>query len=407
MLKASELWRVTHLPCFAHTLNLTVTDGLAQTKSKPKVGEPNISDDIASPGGDEETEEEKLTKLLEKCRNIVRFFKKSTLAMDRLMNEQLKKKKKPLKPIQDVATRWNSTLFMLERLLLLYDDDCLTVALCNSSNAPNILHLDEILIIREIVSLLKPFEEATNQISGENYVTVSLIIPLVVGIHTSLQNLAATLKCSVTKNLHSKLLASVIKRLFPYETRIVPRVATLLDPRLKKLAYLNSENANQAQLYVQKELGYLIQNQKAQAGASQEIRLDPTPSTSTAEPSTSTAGAGSTSNLFSFLSQRISASHQTSTTTSDAIISVRQYLESKQLPMRTTNPIEYWASQSNFNPALSELATKFLGIPATSVPSERIFSKAGQIISDRRSNLKPTNVNMLIFLNQNKWLHEQ
>jgi hypothetical protein len=42
---------------------------------------------------------------------------------------------------------------------------------------------------------------------------------------------------------------------------------------------------------------------------------------------------------------------------------------------------------------------KFLCIPATSVPSEQLFSKAGERISARRNRLDGKNVNMLLFLN--------
>jgi len=47
------------------------------------------------------------------------------------------------------------------------------------------------------------------------------------------------------------------------------------------------------------------------------------------------------------------------------------------------------------------MALKYACIPATSVPSERIFSKAGQIVSQRRNRLSPKNVDVLIFLNKN------
>ncbi len=49
-----------------------------------------------------------------------------------------------------------------------------------------------------------------------------------------------------------------------------------------------------------------------------------------------------------------------------------------------------------------ELSLKYLCIPATSCASERVFSKAGEILSAKRSNLKPKNVNNLIFLNYNQ-----
>ena len=47
------------------------------------------------------------------------------------------------------------------------------------------------------------------------------------------------------------------------------------------------------------------------------------------------------------------------------------------------------------------LAKKYLAIPGSSVPSERLFSKAGELISENRSQLKPKNVDTILFLNKN------
>jgi len=69
------------------------------------------------------------------------------------------------------------------------------------------------------------------------------------------------------------------------------------------------------------------------------------------------------------------------------------------------NPILYWKKYSVKE--LWRIAERYFCVPATSVPSERIFSKAGQIVSARRSSLKPSTVNSLIFLNQNAWLIEE
>ena len=35
------------------------------------------------------------------------------------------------------------------------------------------------------------------------------------------------------------------------------------------------------------------------------------------------------------------------------------------------------------------------------MPSEKLFSKAGEVIAARRSNIKPKNVDMILFLNKN------
>jgi len=51
---------------------------------------------------------------------------------------------------------------------------------------------------------------------------------------------------------------------------------------------------------------------------------------------------------------------------------------------------------------LANLARKFIIIPATSVPSERLFSDAGNIVSKRRVNLDPETVKALVFMYENQ-----
>jgi hypothetical protein len=61
----------------------------------------------------------------------------------------------------------------------------------------------------------------------------------------------------------------------------------------------------------------------------------------------------------------------------------------------------WWQNNEKEFPILSKLAKKYLSIPSTSVSSERIFSSAGNLISKKRSALKPKLVNQLVFLNKN------
>jgi hypothetical protein len=46
---------------------------------------------------------------------------------------------------------------------------------------------------------------------------------------------------------------------------------------------------------------------------------------------------------------------------------------------------------------LYEVAIKFMLVPATSDPSERVFSKTGEIITERRNRLSGKNIDMLLF----------
>ena len=62
------------------------------------------------------------------------------------------------------------------------------------------------------------------------------------------------------------------------------------------------------------------------------------------------------------------------------------------------DPLEWWKKRSGVFPKLSEMALRLLSVPATSAPSERIFSMAKQIITDKRNRLDPSTAGDLIFL---------
>ena len=49
-----------------------------------------------------------------------------------------------------------------------------------------------------------------------------------------------------------------------------------------------------------------------------------------------------------------------------------------------SDPIKWWIERKDSYPTLWRMAVDLLGIPATSTPSERIFSKAGEVFSSRR-----------------------
>ncbi len=68
---------------------------------------------------------------------------------------------------------------------------------------------------------------------------------------------------------------------------------------------------------------------------------------------------------------------------------------------RTQNPLEWWYVNKTKYPILSQLAYTYLCITGTSVPSERMFSIAGLLTSDRRSRLTAENADILMFLNKN------
>lgn len=63
-----------------------------------------------------------------------------------------------------------------------------------------------------------------------------------------------------------------------------------------------------------------------------------------------------------------------------------------------TNPLDWWRVKHHQFPLLSKLAIKYLAIPATSAPSERVFSTAGITIANERAKLDPKDAGDLVFL---------
>lgn len=77
-----------------------------------------------------------------------------------------------------------------------------------------------------------------------------------------------------------------------------------------------------------------------------------------------------------------------------------RYFTEPTLPQKES-PLTWWKNNATRFPCLSQVAHSLLNIPATSTPSERVFSAAGLIVSPLRACLKPKNVDALVFLNKN------
>lgn len=108
---------------------------------------------------------------------MVGFFKRSEVG-NRILGEKQRQLGFTLllKLKQDVRTRWNSTLIMLERLVKLKEP--LTVTMISVKEAPSNLTPEEWVIIEDIVPILRPFNSLTIELSAEQYPTISKVVPL-------------------------------------------------------------------------------------------------------------------------------------------------------------------------------------------------------------------------------------
>jgi hypothetical protein len=90
--------------------------------------------------------------------------------------------------------------------------------------------------------------------------------------------------------------------------------------------------------------------------------------------------------------------NETATTTNQT--DYQRFLSEPKLDV-DKNAVNWWKEYDSKFPKLAKLVRKYFSVPATSVPSERVFSCAGQIVTKKRNALLPENVDMLIFLAQN------
>ena len=84
----------------------------------------------------------------------------------------------------------------------------------------------------------------------------------------------------------------------------------------------------------------------------------------------------------------------------EAKCEVAFYYEEGVVPEDSDN-LEYWKINRKKFPLLSRLARKFLCIPVSSATSERVFSTAGNVVSERRTNLSIDNIEILAYMKEN------
>ena len=65
------------------------------------------------------------------------------------------------------------------------------------------------------------------------------------------------------------------------------------------------------------------------------------------------------------------------------------------------NPLVWWKERQSVYPTLAQMARRILCIPATSAPSERLFSSAGLTISADRTRMLPEHAESVLFIREN------
>ena len=384
-------------------------------------------------------------RLMSKCRSLVELFSKSCQKQELLLKQQSKmdlyRNKLPLRTVADVCTRWWSTHAMISRLLYLKPAmDCLKA----DNQIPNNLCLidEEWSVIKDILSVLKPFKTAQKFLEGDKFVTISYIPLMIENIDNKLQEI---LTSNGTNENVKKLIQNLISDFYErwgyhHTSKFNPEVVrgyrnrqigvhplviicTALDPRLKNLTFIETEEEKETvwnsilslMIEIMKENGVgaptAVSNSSNHYNSIQnECDLD-----------------SDTEDFFDSIEEsqnlcptqnRLGCPNNDEHCREMCLCELNAYKQAKLLEIydhsrglkKTINcPLRnFWLIKKDQFPTLFELAMKYLCIPATSAPSERVFSVASKIISKFRNRLSPDIAGSILFIHGSlEWYKEE
>ena len=340
------------------------------------------------------------------------------------------KKRIPLRFVQDVVTRWWSTYSMLDRLIYLKPA---IEGLKADNQIPKNLIFDEIewKILEQVISVLKPFKMAQKHLEGEKYVTISYVPLMIDFIENKLQSVMvnSTTNDNVKSLVQTMIIdfqnrwgnnhvrkfnPNVVRGFYRRQVGCHPLIimTSALDPRLKNLSFICNEDEKED---VWK---YVLEEMKKEL----EKTIDSSQFSLTNDTSDNNRDNvrcemdSDTEDFFDCLknSQKI---HDHSDNNNDqldndritqlCIQELNGYKRCSLLQIysivdgkKTINcPLKkFWYTNKERYPILYSMALKYMCVPATSAPSERVFSVASKILTKFRNRLDPDTAGSILFI---------
>jgi hypothetical protein len=369
--------------------------------------------------------------LLAKARKIVGSIKHSSSLNEQLLELQRFAKENAVSVIQDIVTRWWSTFNMVQRLMRLRFH---LEYLGNQNQIKNSLNNEEWALLEIITTTLSPFMYFQKLLEGQKYVTISFMPGIIALIRTQLavnagtestyhaedemQNVAdltMTQKLSRSLlghfNIHfgdgTNVLTENLTRGFANRQKGISELiffGAALDPRMKGLT-------PSVPLNEQPQLWLNILHRLICMHSTDSATIVPSLQPAVIRTSIDHPVAFKEFDVDDFYRQL----QPILVVEVDAVNGIEKELEEelnryKNAPIQNAyftdeygirqfnNPLDWWRQNESKYPNVARLARRVLCIPATSAPSERIFSAAGLTIGKDRASLIPENVDDLIFL---------
>eukprot|EP00731_Ephydatia_muelleri_P001200 Em0001g1200a len=310
--------------------------------------------------------------------------------------------RRSLKLIKDICTRWNSTFYMLQRCVLLQKH--ITNVLAESKYAHLVPSADEWLAAEKLCSLLKPFQIATDFLQGEKYPTLGGVSRYITTLVDGLQGTTPPVHWQlgtrwnnlpkVVQEVRGFILQDMRRRWDP--TDLLFGMGAITHPGHKSLSWLNRSNRQTIFSQLRTEMMNVVQKDEADEDDSDDEDDHEPP----AKKAAVTSAEEDFDLLFGHKDQ--SPREEIAVGDEDHIEDEYQsYLKEAEINFRKDDPMEWWRKHEVHFPHVAKLARKYLSIPASTAPAERVFSTAKNILQKKRWSLLPERLGKCIFLRHN------
>ncbi|XP_060878631.1 zinc finger BED domain-containing protein 4-like [Metopolophium dirhodum] len=301
--------------CFLHTIHLLVTESIKSQKS--------------------------VQDLMIRARKVSTHFHHSSSATDKLKSIQIELGTHPKKLIQDICTRWNSSFYMLKRLLQL--KTAILVYISDVESTLPTFSPNDWLLMESLIHLLKSFEELTKRISSNKSI-ISEVIPAIMILDTFLNRPNTShFGVGTTKDIILTRFSKRFEKIIKDDNLII---ATFLDP-----SYISAvENLNAG-------------NRESLWDFNKEIAT--------------TSNIDQTEEPKSLNYTDLDDYHNFN---KDLVVEFEKYCNMKCVSIEE-DPLSWWKINFESFPLIGNklLLQKYLSAPASSVYSERSFSEAGLV----------------------------
>ncbi|ROL45244.1 Zinc finger BED domain-containing protein 1 [Anabarilius grahami] len=368
--------RFVKLCCFAHTLNLAA-QSLYSLNS--------------------------VSQWVAKVRTIVVWMKRCSMAKVVLGEKQQLLQLPRHSLILDVRTRWNSLYLMLERFTEQYpaiQAASLDQRLRKNMDRDRLARLTEedFRKAEDFINLMKVLYTSTLCVSSEKSPTCGQILPILKKLEAHLAvNEGDTVFVS---NLKKQVWANLSKRYQNDEIRNFLQVATALDPRFKHK--LDDGIGTVDTIWDQIRRNLIEQSTEEDGGADVDtMQSESEDEQESQQPPCKLPKKTPLEELFAEEEAQNIVSQQSSMSIKKQVERELQMYQEVPPVLMSEDPAAWWWNQQKTYPLLSNFAFSYLCVQASSTPSERVFSTAGDAICPERSRILPEKADMIIFLNKN------